>query len=92
MTDEPSGTPTWTAHVIEVDDTAFSAELTREGAPGLIANFDRALLPDVQPGDLLTVTPTGVTRIDLGRWTQEELDEVRRRAREMAATLEGLAE
>ena len=84
--------PTWTAVVIEVEGDQFSAELSRDGFPDLIANFDRSLLPDVEPGDVLTVTPSGVTRVDLGRWTQEELDDIRRRAREMATEVQALAE
>jgi len=51
---------------------------------GLVADFDVRHLPDVSVGDVVTAGSFGIQQVDLGRWTQEELDDARCRGREMA--------
>ena len=80
-------TPQWDARVLEVDGDTFTAELSREGAPDLLADFSMAECGiTVEPGDLLVVMPGSVTKRDLGVWTQAEIDEITRRAAELVET------
>lgn len=58
-----------------------------DGPSPSVADFDRVLLPGVQLGDVLTVIDGNLRVVDLGRWTQAELDEVRHRAEQRAAEL-----
>ena len=81
--------PTWDGVVIDIDPVAVTIELD---SAFVVMDVARVLLPDVQIGDLVTVTPNSVVRKDLGRWTQTELDEIQARARERAAALQELAD
>ena len=75
--------PQWDGRVLEVDGDIFTAELCREGAPDLLADFSMAECGvTVEPGDLLIVLPGSVVKRDLGVWTQAEIDEIERRADE----------
>jgi hypothetical protein len=72
--------PEWDAVVTEVWEDG-AARLSREGAPEMLAEFSmRQCNVTVEAGDVLVVTAGKVTRRDLGRWTQSELDEIRCRA------------
>jgi hypothetical protein len=83
----------WDGQVVDVDGDSFTAVVSRRGdGLELVVDFSLAAIPDVQPGDFFEVVDGQVRRIDLGRWTQGELDEVQRRGRERAARLQGLAE
>jgi hypothetical protein len=74
----------WCGRVTEVEGDIFTALLTPadHDGPELIADFSMAqcgIKPE--PGDILTVTPDRVTRVELPPWTQEEIDEITRRSR-----------
>ena len=83
---------TWDGIVHEVweDGDTFTAELRAEGQPDLFAEFSmRQCEVTVQSGDLFTLdgaTDT-FTLVNLGTWTQEELDAIMARARDMARRL-----
>ncbi len=77
----------WTGRVSDVEGDLFTAELERPDGPPLVADFRRSLLPDVRCGDVITVTPSAVERVDLGVWTAEELDRAKARARAMTGVL-----
>lgn len=66
------GTPMWQGEVLSVhDDAVFTAMLTSDdGHAQVLADFDLALLPQVQPGDLITMSEYRLARNDLGRWEQ----------------------
>jgi len=73
----------WDGRVIEVDGDIFTAELCRAGDPDVWADFSMAQCGvTVEPGDLLIVRPDSVTVLDLGVWTQEEIDAIELRAHE----------
>jgi hypothetical protein len=85
----------WDAIVTDLwdDGDTFTAELRREGSPDLVADFSmRECQVTVQRGDLLIVTPDSVVKREPRVWTQAELDDIRRRARIMAARLGFLAD
>jgi hypothetical protein len=73
----------WAGRVTGAEGDLFTAILTpadHEG-PELIADFSMAQCGvEVEPGDLITVTAESVAKVDLGVWTQEEVDEVQRQA------------
>ena len=77
----------WDGIVIEVwaDGDTFTADLRREdGTTEFEAEYSmRECGIEVQEGDVLDVTPESVTKVDLGVWTQEDIDEISRRAKEM---------
>jgi hypothetical protein len=85
----------WTASVIAVwdDGDTFSAELRRDGTHFVLeADFSmRECGVRVEPGDLLRVGYNRVEKMDPGVWTQEEIDEIMRRARELSRKLRGCA-
>lgn len=84
----------WDGIVTDVwaDGDTFTAELRQEGSPDLFAEFSmKECRVHVEPGDLLIITPDSVIKRNLGRWTQEELAEIRRRAKIKAAQLGFLA-
>jgi len=73
----------WTGIVLEVwpDSDIFTAELRRDGSPDLVAEFSMAECGvRVEAGDVLDVKRNSVKKRDLGVWTQEEVDEIYRRA------------
>ena len=85
----------WHGLVTEVwdDGDTFTAELRREGCPDLFAEFSmRECKATVQAGNVFTLDGEAdtLTVLDLGTWTQEELDEVMARAKIMAERLRGL--
>ena len=85
--------PQWDGRVLEVDGDIFTAELCREGAPDLLADFSMAECGvTVEPGDLLIVRPGSVAKRDLGVWTQAEIDEIMRRARKLSRRLRQIAD
>lgn len=75
----------WSGRVTDVEGDTFTAWLVpsdHEG-PELCADFSMERCGiEVQEGDLLTVTPESVVKVDPGVWTQEEIDEIGRRAAE----------
>jgi hypothetical protein len=74
----------WCGRVTEVEGDVFTALLTPadHDGPELIADFSAAQCGiTCEPGDILTVTPGRVTRVELPQWTQEEIGEIMRRAR-----------
>lgn len=74
----------WYAVVSEVwpDGDTFTASLSQDGEPDLWAEFSmRECGVDVTAGDLLILTPDGMTKRDLGVWTKEEIDEIRASAK-----------
>lgn len=80
----------WSARVTDVEGDSFTALLTPAGheRPELIADFSMTQCGvDVEPGDLLTVTPESVVKVDLGAWTQEEVDDISHRAKELSQWL-----
>jgi hypothetical protein len=82
----------WHGIVIEVTGDEATVDLRREGSVSMVAEVELARwgLHDVMPGDVLVLdTDAGtVTRLELPAWTQQELDAVHERAREMAAWFE----
>ena len=74
----------WQGLVIEVNGDLLTVELCREGAPDLIAEYSMTEcgLSGIEPGDVLAVTRDSVSKLDLGVWTEKDLDEIRERARE----------
>ncbi|WNG82561.1 hypothetical protein C6A86_002330 [Mycobacterium sp. ITM-2016-00316] len=98
-----TGMEKWEGRVLEVDDDLFSVELTHFGeGPEVIADFARDKLAEgdeVQPGDVVYVTvrtvrapggPTTTSAIRLrrlGRWTEDEVADQKRRARDQLAEL-----
>ena len=83
----------WTGIVVEVwpDGDTFTAELSRDGSPDLVAEFSMAACGvSVQEGEVLDVEPGSVRKRDLGVWTQEEVDEIHRRAALRAEQLRDL--
>lgn len=98
-----TGMQKWEGRVIEVDDDYFSAELVPfADGPVMVADFARDRLDEeeeLQPGDVVYVTARtvrgigGVTHTStirlrrLGRWTEEEIADQARRAKEQAAEL-----
>lgn len=76
------------------DGDTFTTELRRDGAPDLIAEFSmrECQLADIEPGSLLIVRPGSVVKRELPVWTQEEIDDIRRRAKIRAARLGFLAD
>ncbi|MCV7154351.1 hypothetical protein [Mycolicibacterium pyrenivorans] len=98
-----TGMEKWEGRVLEVDDEFFSAELVPlEGGPVVIADFGVDSLAegdDVHPGDVVYVTvrtvraaggPSRTSAIRLrrlGKWTEEEVADQKRRAREQFAEL-----
>ncbi|CQD11819.1 hypothetical protein BN1232_02222 [Mycobacterium lentiflavum] len=98
-----TGMEKWEGRVIEVDDDIFSVELRPlGGGPEVIADFSKNHLAegdDLRLGDVVYVTartvrgksgPTHTSTIRLrrlGRWTEAEIAEQARRAKELAAEL-----
>lgn len=85
-----SAPPEWTASVVEVwdDGDTFTVDLRREGNPDLLAEMSMKRCGiTVEPGDLLIVTTTFVTKRDLGVWTQEDINAITRSTRELAETM-----
>lgn len=85
-----SAPPEWTVSVVEVwdDGDTFTVDLRCEGNPDLLAEMSmRQCGITVEPGDLLIVTTTFVTKRDLGVWTQEDIDAITRSTRELAETM-----
>jgi hypothetical protein len=74
----------WHGIVIEVNGDEATVNLRREGSMDLTAEVElsRWGLKDIQAGDILVLDTEAdtVTRLDLGTWTQEELDDIARRA------------
>jgi hypothetical protein len=97
------GMQKWEGRVIEVDDDYFSAELVPFSVgPVVIADFARDLIDeedDLQPGDVVYVTArtvqgengathtSAIRRRRLGRWTEAEIADQARRAKEQAEEL-----
>lgn len=79
----------WHGYVSNVAGDTFTAILSREGDPGIMADFSMSEceLPGITPGDLLVVTPDRVRRLELPPWTREELDDIQAQARRQAAEL-----
>ncbi len=87
----------WRGYVIDVDPDRSTMWLHLEpvGHHGIDveAEFDRALLPDAERGTYITLyvhrrgrkSRTVLRKMNLPPWTQAEIDEVRRRARERYA-------
>lgn len=70
--------------------TAFLAPSDHEG-PEVLADFSlKQCGIDAEPGDLLIVTPDKVTVRDLGVWTQQEIDEIKKRAHDRWLRMQGL--
>lgn len=98
-----TGMEKWEGKVIEVDDDFFSVELRPLGeGPEVIADFPKSGLAegdDLQAGDVVYVTartvrgrsgPTHTSTIRLrrlGNWTETEIADQARRAKEQAAEL-----
>lgn len=84
----------WHGLVLEVNDGEATVELQSadgEGPP-LTAEYDLSSLPTgTAPGDIIEVVTT-MNRVDLGRWTQGEVDAIRERARIQAAEVEELCD
>ncbi len=77
-------TTTWDGTVTDIweNGDTFTAKLHREDAPDLFAEFSmRECGISVEPGDLLIITADAVKKRDLGVWTQEEINDIRRRAK-----------
>jgi hypothetical protein len=98
-----SGMQKWQGRILEVDEEYFSAELVPfEGGAAVIADFARDLLSDeddLQAGDVIYVTVrtvgprgrrtrTSAVRLRrLGRWTEAEIADQSRRAKERLSEL-----
>jgi len=70
--------------VIAVFDDEFIAEFADEEGTPLVGEFYRsALLPtnDVKVGDVVEITPTSLRVVDLGVWSQEEIDQIDAKAK-----------
>jgi len=83
----------WDGIVLDVwpDGDTFTAELRREDEPDLLAEFSmRECGVTVVSGDLLIIRPDSVVKRDLGVWTREEIDEIKRRAAIRFAQLRNL--
>jgi hypothetical protein len=90
-----SGNLVWDGRVLEVweDGDTFTVDLRRDGAPDLLAEMSMAQTGvAVTEGDLLIVTPTSVTKRDLGVWTRAEIRRINRRARKQARWLRRYAD
>lgn len=80
--------PEWHGYVTDVEGDIFTAMLRREGQPELCADFSmRECGITVELGHLIVVTPNSVKLLDLGVWTQEEIDAIKARAKERAQRL-----
>lgn len=80
----------WSGRVIEAEGDLFTAILSPSDrdAPELVADFSMSRCGiRVEPGDLIKVTPESVAKVDLGTWTQEDIDAIRYSAEELAALL-----
>lgn len=97
-----TGMEKWDGRILEVDEEFFSAELTPfEGGEQVIADFPRDLLPDddINAGDVIYVTartvafrggPSRTSSVRLrrlGTWTESEIAENSRLAKEDEAEL-----
>lgn len=83
---EASGNGLWHATVLEVNGDELTCDLRREGEIDLLAEVSISLwqLEVVNIGDVLvldTVNRT-VKKLDLGTWTQSDIDNIRARAHE----------
>lgn len=75
----------WDGRVTEVDGDIFTALVIRRDGigPELAADFSMARCGIcVEPGDLIIVSPEGVTKRDLGVWTKEDIDAIMAGAKE----------
>lgn len=88
MTGEPL---VWHGWVIEVNGGTFTADLRRDGRPDICADFSMSQcgLDGIEAGDLIIVTPDSVKRLELPPWTQEEIDDINKRAQEWLARIMG---
>jgi hypothetical protein len=81
----------WHGTVTEVNGDEITVDLRRDGDMDMVAEViaSRWGLEDAEPGDVLALDPEAgtVTRLDLGTWTQEDLDEIARRAKEWHAQI-----
>jgi hypothetical protein len=88
--EQPPEAP-WHGTVTEVNGDWITVDLRRAGDMDLMAEVSASQwgLNDVQPGDtlILDTNANTVSRLSPGTWTQEELDEIWRRAREWHETI-----
>ena len=86
--------PVWDAIVTDVwdDGDTFTVDLRRKGSPDLLAEYSmREFGVDVVPGDLLLIRKNSVMKRPRRVWTQEEIDDIRRRAAIRSARFRGMA-
>lgn len=86
----------WHARVDERDGNTAFVTLYQEGQADLLAEVDLARwhLDGVEPGDILILNTHSqtVTKMDLGTWTQEKIDDIRKRAKERHAMFMGISD
>jgi hypothetical protein len=87
----------WTGVVLEVwpDGDLFTAELRcddRTGPPLTAEMSMKECGVSVGEGDIFTIRDYVVSKVDLGTWTQAEIDDINRRAAIQAALLRGLSD
>lgn len=73
------GSPLYRGRVTEVEDGVFVVDVFEHN---FVVDIDVRHLPDVEAGDVVDLFSDHVTRVDLGVWTQEQIDEIHRKAAE----------
>lgn len=72
---------TYRGRVIEADEETFTV-LTEVDHVEFYVDIETRHLPDVEAGDIVDLHSDHVTRVDLGVWTQEQIDEIKRKGAE----------
>lgn len=67
--------------VTDVEDDVFTVVIEVDHVE-VYVDVETRYLPDVTVADIVDLHSDHVTRVDLGTWTQEQLDKIHRRARE----------
>lgn len=84
-TPEAPGT-IWHGTILEVNGDELTLDLRQEGSPDLLAEVSasRWNLQDAEVGDVIVIDTENQTaaRLNLGRWTQAEIDDITARAEE----------